>query len=81
MTDQFDRATGIEEALREDALAQQAWRAGMTGKTLDDSALHCIFCGEAIPEARRVAVLGVERCIDCQELFEKYGYRMHWDEE
>lgn len=27
---------------------------------------HCIDCGEAIPEARRMALRGVKRCIACQ---------------
>lgn len=30
----------------------------------------CIDCGERIPEARRLAVPGCCRCIDCQEEFE-----------
>ena len=31
------------------------------------SASHCQDCGEAIPEARRAALLGVRLCIVCQE--------------
>jgi phage/conjugal plasmid C-4 type zinc finger TraR family protein len=27
---------------------------------------HCEDCGEKIPEARRQAVPGVRRCVDCQ---------------
>jgi len=26
----------------------------------------CEFCGVAIPEARRIAIPGVELCVDCQ---------------
>jgi phage/conjugal plasmid C-4 type zinc finger TraR family protein len=31
------------------------------------SATHCQQCGEPIPEARRVALAGVQLCIACQE--------------
>jgi phage/conjugal plasmid C-4 type zinc finger TraR family protein len=30
------------------------------------SASHCAECGEAIPEARRLAVPGVRLCVTCQ---------------
>lgn len=28
---------------------------------------HCLDCGEAIPAARREALPGAVRCLDCQE--------------
>jgi phage/conjugal plasmid C-4 type zinc finger TraR family protein len=31
------------------------------------SATHCKECGEPIPEARRVALAGVQLCIVCQQ--------------
>ena len=31
------------------------------------SATYCYDCGEAIPERRRQAVPGCQRCITCQE--------------
>ena len=31
-----------------------------------ESLTHCEDCGEAIPEARRLAVPGVRRCVACQ---------------
>ena len=31
------------------------------------SLTHCEDCGEAIPEARRLAVTGVRLCIGCQQ--------------
>ena len=31
----------------------------------------CVDCGEPIPSARRRAVPGCVRCIDCQEEFEQ----------
>ncbi len=74
MTDQFDRATEIEEAQREDALQAQARRAGLAGKTVADSAEVCQMCDEPIPEARRRAVPGVATCIDCQTMIEKHGF-------
>ena len=73
MTDQFDRATEIEEAQREDALQAQARRAGFAGKTVADSAEACMMCDESIPPARRVALPGVQTCIDCQREIERCG--------
>jgi phage/conjugal plasmid C-4 type zinc finger TraR family protein len=35
------------------------------------SASHCAECGEAIPEARRVAVPGCDRCAECAGLAER----------
>jgi phage/conjugal plasmid C-4 type zinc finger TraR family protein len=32
-----------------------------------NSARECVACGTPIPEARRAAVPGVQRCIACQE--------------
>jgi phage/conjugal plasmid C-4 type zinc finger TraR family protein len=32
-----------------------------------DSLSHCSECGKPIPEARRIAVPGVRRCLPCQE--------------
>lgn len=71
MTDIFDRATEIEEAQREDALQEQARRAGLDGKTVADSATHCVVCDTRIPAARRRAVPGVQTCIDCQSDLER----------
>jgi phage/conjugal plasmid C-4 type zinc finger TraR family protein len=31
------------------------------------SALYCVECGDAIPEARRQAVPGVQLCVECQQ--------------
>lgn len=35
------------------------------------SAQFCDECGEPIPEARRMAVVGVQHCIGCQNELEK----------
>jgi len=71
MTDVFDRASDLEEAQRQDALQAQARRAGLDGKTVEDSATHCGACGCLIPVARRRAVPGVQTCLTCQEDLER----------
>lgn len=71
MTDIFDRATEREEELRADALQEQARRAGLSGKTVDDSATLCGVCGERIPARRRRAVPGVQTCVGCQAELER----------
>jgi phage/conjugal plasmid C-4 type zinc finger TraR family protein len=71
MTDQFDRASEIEAAQRDNALQEQQRRAGLAGKTLADSNWFCAVCDDAIPEARRLAVPGVQTCVSCQEDLER----------
>lgn len=66
MTDIYDRATEREERFRDDALQEQARRAGLTGKTVRDSAKECRICDESIPAARRKAIPGVQTCVECQ---------------
>jgi len=36
-----------------------------------ESLSHCEECGEAIPQARRAAIAGVSRCINCQQAFDE----------
>ena len=36
-----------------------------------ESADYCEDCDEPIPLARRKAIKGVKRCVDCQTLYEK----------
>lgn len=62
MTDEIDRAQALEEAQRDDALAEHRRRM-----PVGDTAEVCDDCGEPIPEARRAAVPGVRRCVACQE--------------
>ena len=66
MSDQFDRASDLEMAQREDALQAQQRRAGLTGKTYMDSARECKVCDNPIPMKRRKAIPGVQTCIQCQ---------------
>lgn len=72
MSDFADRAQPSEEHFKSDSVAaiqfkqREQERAG--------SLSHCADCGNEIPEARRLAVKGVRRCIDCQldaEFYEK----------
>ena len=35
-----------------------------------ESSIHCIECGDVIPEARRVALPGVKTCIPCQKIID-----------
>lgn len=71
MTDIYDRATERELQQRQEAIDQQARRAGLTGKTVADSATACAICDEPIPPKRRQAVPGVQTCVDCQAELER----------
>lgn len=46
-------------------------RAAMEKQRSQESLLECDDCGEDIPEPRRIAIPGVQRCIHCQELVER----------
>ena len=65
MSDWMERAQELEQRQRDDALLAHQRLA-----PLSDSATHCMDCDEPIPSARRLAVAGVQRCIDCQETSE-----------
>lgn len=66
MSDAIDRASEVESIFLEDALARFR-----QPKTARESELHCLECGERIPEARRLAIRGCTLCVDCQEDLEK----------
>lgn len=70
--DDVDRAQMREQENRQDALAAQQRRAHPDDAP-EESARWCIDCGEPIPEARRLAVPGCSRCVDCQQFAEDYG--------
>ena len=36
---------------------------------------HCAECGDKIPKARRLAVPGVQLCVDCQNYAEKVALK------
>jgi len=75
VTDIYDRASELEEMLREIALQEQQHRAkiGDAGQWDRLSATHCSAddCGVPIPKARRQALPGVQFCVDCQQLKER----------
>ena len=63
MSDEIDRAQAREEEIRQEALAaRERQRAALP----QHSARVCTGCDAPIPEARRLAVRGCQRCVDCQ---------------
>ena len=70
MTDLCDRSGEVEQAMRDESLRQHARRAGLSGKTLRDSAHRCQACAEPIPDLRRQALHGVQTCLACQRELE-----------
>ena len=48
-----------------EAVARARLRAGRTAATVE-SATACIDCDDPIPEARRLAIPGVQLCVECQ---------------
>lgn len=63
--DNADRAVEQEQIILSERIAKA--RGDITA-TAYDSAVECIGCDELIPQARREAKPGCERCIDCQQL-------------
>ncbi len=70
MTDIYDRATDLEEAERDRALAEVRGRV-QHGDWQVLSAVECAECGEFIDLARRKALPGVQLCIECAEAAER----------
>lgn len=67
MTDVFDQAQARDEEMRQDALAAFARKARLVAP---ESAELCTICDEPIPEARRMALRGVQTCVLCQQELE-----------
>lgn len=63
----IDQANELAELQREAAIA----RCRIDHNAV--SAIHCVDCGEGIPERRREAVAGCQRCASCQEEAEERG--------
>lgn len=59
-----------------DATVKDAIKAARTHLAAGPSAEFCIDCDEAIPEARRAAVPGVQRCVACQEEADQESARL-----
>jgi RNA polymerase-binding transcription factor DksA len=79
MADDTDRASKLEAWERNIRLREQQARAGIAepGEWQRLSAKCCIEpdCGERIPEERRKALSGVQRCVTCARRRAKKGAR------
>jgi len=72
--DQFDQAQEQEARFRNmsiDAIKRLAAQQRAAHSQRYDSAFSCLWCGEAIPEARRLAVPGCSLCVQCQATKER----------
>ncbi|MCB6182329.1 TraR/DksA family transcriptional regulator [Leeia sp. TBRC 13508] len=67
MTDVFDRASDLEQAQRDAAIAAVRECTHSDG----ESAEYCNDCGDVIPMKRRLAAPGCQRCVHCQSLWER----------
>lgn len=63
----IDQANELEELQREAAIARHRINHNAV------SATHCCDCGDEIPDLRRKAVAGCQRCAECQEEEEERG--------
>jgi phage/conjugal plasmid C-4 type zinc finger TraR family protein len=72
MADEMDRAQAREEEMRADALAEHQRRAH--GDATIPSARQCAICDEDIPARRRLAIPGVQTCVECQRDLEREDY-------
>lgn len=66
MADPLDIASELAELHNQAALQ----RHNNTLETNKESAFYCLECDEVIPHARRAAIIGVQRCIQCQQINE-----------
>lgn len=69
MSDAIDRAQAAEQVLRDDALARHMSRLATRRST--SARADCVDCGTLIPEARRQALPGSDRCTPCQDAVER----------
>lgn len=67
MPDLFDQAQETSERQLADALDEHQRSRRLTQQM---SRQECLDCDDPIPEARRQAAPGCQRCIDCQRIFE-----------
>lgn len=67
MPDEMDQVQGLNERFQRQALADAIRKDNPLPSRFD-----CLDCEEPIPEARRKAVPGCQRCIDCQQLHENW---------
>jgi len=69
MSDWIDKATAASEQHQSDALERHNRRR----VPQRESRMYCIDCEEEIPQKRREAVIGCQRCLACQSVFERGG--------
>ncbi|HIH9860963.1 TPA: TraR/DksA family transcriptional regulator [Klebsiella pneumoniae] len=67
MPEIIDQANELEELQREAAIARHRINHAA------ESSTHCCDCDDEIPERRRDAVAGCQRCAECQEVEEERG--------
>jgi phage/conjugal plasmid C-4 type zinc finger TraR family protein len=63
------REGAVQEQI--DATVKDAIDRAKSHLPAGESLLHCLECGQEIPEARRLAMPGVQLCIACQEAADK----------
>ena len=66
----------MDEGDRGQAAADMHFKAALAARRRTDdrpAREDCIDCGAPIPAARRAAVSGCERCVFCQERWERDG--------
>jgi len=67
--DDGDRGRAAADLFLADALARQRSKTPR-----GDSRMTCIDCTQVIPDERKKAVPGCQRCISCQQKAEQHGY-------
>ena len=59
----------------EASISDELARMRAAKRPVGESLTHCEECGDAIPDARRLAVPGVRLCISCQQLLDEESAR------
>ena len=65
MSDVADLANDVMQETLDRILAQR------TKPSVELSATECDECGDEIPEARRLVVVGTQHCTECAEILER----------
>ena len=71
MTDQFDRASELEQEFRDRALAAQRNRPTEEPDEDAHGVRYCLACGDIIPKQRIEYVPTAVRCVSCQNKKER----------
>ncbi|WP_028574346.1 TraR/DksA C4-type zinc finger protein [Desulfonatronovibrio hydrogenovorans] len=66
MADIVDRAQQSQNFFMDQAQAEMQRRLSQARAAATNNTPECIECGDMIPKARRAAVPGCLRCIECQ---------------